>query len=175
MPDVAPVMMHENAFHLPNCGIASIGANIDAGHEILIIDLIRKRRQLKQYVTQTILKTRPDLVGLSAMTWQYGTCIKLTRLIKQILPGVKILIGGYHPTLMYEEIAVSPEAEYIDFMIHGEGEKACRRLVNALDGKDSVEEIASLSYNAIINLYTTRRANYSIYLGLNSPFEIKDA
>ena len=50
MPDVAPVMMHENAFHLPNCGIASIGANIDAGHEILIIDLIRKRRQLKQYV-----------------------------------------------------------------------------------------------------------------------------
>lgn len=146
MPDVAPVMMHENAFHLPNCGIASIGANIDAGHEILIIDLIRKRRQLKQYVTQTILKTRPDLVGLSAMTWQYGTCIKLTRLIKQILPGVKILIGGYHPTLMYEEIAVSPEAEYIDFMIRGEGEKACRRLVNALDGKDSVEEIASLSY-----------------------------
>jgi|TARA_B100000315_G_scaffold260740_1_gene324681 radical SAM superfamily enzyme YgiQ (UPF0313 family) len=97
-------------------------------------------------VTQTILETRPDLVGLSAMAWQYGTSIKLTRLIKQILPGVKILIGGYHPTLMYEEIAVSPEAEYIDFMIRGEGEEACRRLVNALDGKDSVKEIASLSY-----------------------------
>ena len=146
MPDVAPVMMHENAFHLPNCGIASIGANIDANHKVFIIDLIRKRRRLKKYVTQTILKTRPDLVGLSVMAWQYGTCIKLIQLIKQILPSVKILIGGYHPTLMYDDIAVSAESEYIDFMIRGEGEEACRRLVNALDGKDSVEEIASLSY-----------------------------
>ena len=146
MPDVAPVMMHENAFHLPNCGIASIGANIDVGHEVFIIDLIRKRRRLKKYVSQTILRTRPDLVGLSAMTWQYETCTKLIRLIKQILPSVKIVIGGYHPTLMYDEIASSSEAEYIDFMIRGEGEEACRRLVNALEGHDSVEEIASLSY-----------------------------
>lgn len=146
MPDVAPVMMHENAFHLPNCGIASIGANIDVGHEVFIIDLIRKRRRLKKYLSRTILRIRPDLVGLSAMAWQYETCIKLIRFIRQIMPGVKIVIGGYHPTLMYDEIAASSEAEYIDFMIRGEGEKACRRLVNALDGHDSVEEIASLSY-----------------------------
>ena len=34
MPDVAAVIMHEAAFHMPNLGIASIGANIDAGHEV---------------------------------------------------------------------------------------------------------------------------------------------
>ena len=34
MPDVAPVIMHESAFHMPNLGIASIGANIDPGHEV---------------------------------------------------------------------------------------------------------------------------------------------
>ncbi len=34
MPDVAPLIMHETAFHMPNCGIASVGANIDEGHEI---------------------------------------------------------------------------------------------------------------------------------------------
>ena len=83
MPDVAPIIMHESAFHMPNCGIASVGANIDEKHEVFIIDLIRKRRRLKKYLTKTLLKIRPDLVGLSAMAWQYETCIKLIRLIKQ--------------------------------------------------------------------------------------------
>ncbi len=146
MPDVAPVIMHESAFHMPNCGIASVGANIDEGHEIYIVDLIRKRRQLRKYITRTLKKIRPDLVGLSSMAWQYKTCVKLIRLIKQVLPEAKITIGGYHATLMYEEISASPEAALIDFMIRGEGEEACRRLVNALEGKDRLEDIASLSY-----------------------------
>ena len=127
MPDVAPVIMHETAFHMPNCGIASLGGNIDDGHDIYIVDLIRKRRQLKKYIKKTLLKIRPDLVGLSSMAWQYDTCIKLVKLIKQLLPDVKIVIGGYHATLMYEEIAASSEAALIDFMIRGEGEEACRR------------------------------------------------
>ena len=146
MPDVAPVIMHESAFHMPNCGIASVGGNIDDGHDVYIIDLIRKRRNLKNYITKTLLKIRPDLVGLSSMAWQYDTCLKLVKLIKQMLPEVKIVIGGYHATLMHEEIAASSEAALIDFMIRGEGEEACRRLVNALDGKDRLEDIASLSY-----------------------------
>ncbi|MFC1856836.1 B12-binding domain-containing radical SAM protein [Thermodesulfobacteriota bacterium] len=146
MPDVAPVIMHESAFHMPNCGIASVGANIDDGHEVFIIDLIRKRRQLRKYLTKILRKMRPDLVGLSSMSWQYETCIKLICLIKHVLPDVKIVIGGYHATLMHEEIAASPEAALIDFMIRSEGEEACRRLVNALEGKDRLEDIASLSY-----------------------------
>jgi anaerobic magnesium-protoporphyrin IX monomethyl ester cyclase len=80
------------------------------------------------------------------MAWQYDTCTKLVKLIKHLLPEVKIVIGGYHATLMNEEIAESPEAEWIDFMVRGEGEEACRRLVNALEGKDRLEDIASLSY-----------------------------
>ena len=51
MPDVASIVMHESAIHMPNCGIASVGGNIDDGHEVFIIDLIRKRRRLKKYLT----------------------------------------------------------------------------------------------------------------------------
>ncbi len=146
MPDVAAVIMHESAFHMPNNGIASIGANVDPGHEVTIIDLIRKRRRVRRYVTETLLKIRPDVVGLSAMAWQYRTCTKLARLIRRLLPGAKIVIGGYHATLMFEEIAASPESALIDFIVRGEGEEAFRRLINALDGKDRFEEIPSLSY-----------------------------
>jgi|LSQX01.1.fsa_nt_gb radical SAM superfamily enzyme YgiQ (UPF0313 family) len=146
MPDVAPVIMHEAAFHMPNCGIASVGANIDEEHQVYVIDLIRKRGRLQNYLTKTLTKIQPELVGLSAMAWQYDTCLKIARFIKYLLPRVKIMIGGYHATLMYEEIAASPEAGQIDFIIRGEGEETCRRLVNALEGRDRIEDIPSLSY-----------------------------
>ncbi len=147
MPDVAPVIMHPAAFHMPNLGIASLGANIDAGHEVRLIDLIRKRRDVAGYLRRQLLKIQPQLVGLSSMTWQFGTCLKLIRLIKQWLPEAKIVIGGYHATLMYEEIGNSPEAAMIDFMIRGEGEEAFRQLVNGLDDARQYEQIPSLSYH----------------------------
>lgn len=146
MPDVAPLVIHEAAIHLPGHGIACVGGNIDETHDVYIVDLIRKRRQLKKYITRILLKIRPDIVGVSAMAWQYDTCIKIIRLIKNVLPDVKIAIGGYHATLMHEEIAALPESRLIDFMIRGEGEEAFRRLVNALAGNGRMEHIPSLSY-----------------------------
>ncbi len=147
MPDVAPVIMHESAFHMPNLGIASIGANIDPGHDVYVVDLIRKRTGLKKHLVRMLTAIRPDLVGLSTMTWQYATCLKIIRLIKMILPEAKIVIGGYHATLMAEEIAASADATDIDFMVRGEGEEAFRRLVAALSDEDRLEDIPSISYN----------------------------
>jgi radical SAM superfamily enzyme YgiQ (UPF0313 family) len=146
MPDVVPIIIHEAAFHMPNHGIASVGGNIDADHEVYLIDLVRKRRSIKKYLSKIMTKFKPDLVGLSAMTWQYDTCVRIAHLLKELRPEVRIVIGGYHATLMHEEIAASQEAKWIDFMIRGEGEEACRRLVNSLAGRDDLAAIPSLSY-----------------------------
>lgn len=146
MPDVTPIFIHEAALHLPNHGIASIGGNVDEHHNVYLVDLIRKRRTIKKYLTGILRKIRPGLVGLSAMTWQYDTCLIVARLVKSVLPETCIAIGGYHATLMYEEIAISKDASCIDFIIRGEGEEAFRRLANALEDNDGFEDIPSLSY-----------------------------
>ena len=146
MPDVAPVIMHESAFHMPNLGIASIGANLPDHHEVFLIDLIRKRRQLRRYLTRTLQNIKPRLIGLSAMTWQYATCLKIIALIKRLLPDVEIALGGYHATLMYQEIGASPEAAQIDYLVRGEGEVAFQGLVSVLEGRAHLSDIASLSY-----------------------------
>ncbi|MGM0759849.1 MAG: B12-binding domain-containing radical SAM protein [Thermodesulfobacteriota bacterium] len=146
MPDVAPIIIHEAAIHMPNLGIASIAGNIDEEHQVRIADLIRKRRGTRKYVARLLATFEPDVVGLSAMAWQYDTCTRIIRLIKRLRPTAKIVIGGYHATLMSEEVAESQEAEDIDFMVRGEGEEACRRLINALAGKDRIEDIPGLSY-----------------------------
>ncbi len=146
MPDVAAVIMHEAAFHMPNLGIASLAGNVDAAHEVYLIDLIRKRGKVRRYLKRTLTRIKPDVVALSSMTWQFSTCIKIVRLIKSLLPQCKIVIGGYHATLMYEEIAGSEDGKNIDFIIRGEGEEAFRRLLDALSGTDSLEDIPGLSH-----------------------------
>jgi radical SAM superfamily enzyme YgiQ (UPF0313 family) len=146
MPDVAPVIMHESAFHMPNLGIASLGGNLEDRHEVYLIDLIRKRRQVRRYLTRTLQRIQPQVVGLSTMTWQYATCLKIIALLRSLLPDVKIVLGGYHATLMFQEIGNSPEAAEIDFMIRGEGEVAFKTLIAALEGSARIEDIASLSY-----------------------------
>ena len=52
MPDVAPLIIHETAIHMPSHGIACVGGNIDEQHDVYIVDLIRKRRQLRKYITK---------------------------------------------------------------------------------------------------------------------------
>ncbi|MCG8553378.1 MAG: DegV family EDD domain-containing protein, partial [Desulfobacterales bacterium] len=146
MPDVAPLVIHQNAVHFPNLGIASIGGNIHERHEVRIIDLIRRRWSLRAYLTKKLAKLAPDIVGLSAMSWQWDTCCRIIRLIKRVRPGAKIVVGGYHATLMTREITQSPEGELIDFIIQGEGETAFKRLVEALDGRDRFRDIPSLTY-----------------------------
>ncbi len=146
MPDVVPVLVHEAAVHIPNLGIASIGGNIDSQHDVFVVDLIRKRRSVKKYISKVLTKIKPELVGLSAMAWQYETCIKIAHLIKELSPESKIVIGGYHATLMAEEIGQTTDMQWVDFLIRGEGEEACRQLVNALDAKSDLAAIASLSY-----------------------------
>jgi anaerobic magnesium-protoporphyrin IX monomethyl ester cyclase len=90
MPDVIPIVIHEMALHMPNHGIACVGGNIDRGHEVHLIDLVRKRGNIAAYLTKTLKRIQPDLIGLSAMTWQFPTCLAVIRLIKDILPNVKI-------------------------------------------------------------------------------------
>ena len=146
MPDVAPVIMHASAFHMPNLGLARLAANIGDRHDVRIVDLIRKRRNVRKYLSRVLLNFRPQVIGLSSMTWQYATCEKLMKLIRHLLPEVKIVLGGYHATLMYEEIAKSENGKRIDFLVRGEGEAAFRNLLVALENKKQVADIPSVSY-----------------------------
>lgn len=150
MPDVAPVIIHEAAIHMPSLGIASVGGNVDDRHSVHVADLVRWRGNLRRHLTRALERLRPDLVGLSAMSWQYDTCVSIARLVREVLreirPQAKIALGGYHATLMAEELAFSPGAALFDFLIRGEGEETFRRLANVVADGGSLADIPSLSW-----------------------------
>jgi magnesium-protoporphyrin IX monomethyl ester (oxidative) cyclase len=71
------------------------------------------------------LKTTPfDLVAISAMTGAVNNALRLAEIAKRF--DKYVVLGGYHPTAMYEEVLKSP---YVDAVVVGEGEMTFRELV----------------------------------------------
>lgn len=144
MPDCTP---HFNArrWKPPNLAISSIAGNIE-GHNVYLADLILRREQIPETVKELIAQYRPDVVGLTAMSFQFATARRIASLIKSLNKNIKIVLGGYHVTLMYDELARSNESDPFDFFIRGEGDLCFNELLDALDGKKPVETVPGVSF-----------------------------
>lgn len=143
MPDVASSF--DRVMRIPNLAIISLAANLD-GAEVRTLDLALHPKGIGRVVRDHVERFKPDLVGLSAMTFQYATACEVARLVKEILPNVKVVLGGYHATLAYEQIADDPQAAGIDFLVRGEGEVPLNMLVQALVNGGDLSRIPGLSY-----------------------------
>ncbi len=130
----------------PNLGLVSIAGNMDKRHNVKIADLILKRKNIREAIREALRKTKPDVVGLSAMTFQYNTSVKIAKFIKNLDPGIKIALGGYHATLMYREIGDSKDAEYFDFIFRGESDLSFNDAMNKLEDGRDLKTVDGLSF-----------------------------
>ena len=127
---------------LPNLGLASLAAHVDDLCTVHVAD-IHGLKGYRDYVEK--LAPGYDMVGLTAMSFQYQEALVLARIAKDA--GAETVFGGYHPTLAAEEIGKSPEANLIDYIVRGEGEATFRELVQAkLNGK-GLQDVLGLSYH----------------------------
>jgi anaerobic magnesium-protoporphyrin IX monomethyl ester cyclase len=127
---------------LPNLGLASLAAHVDDLCTVHVAD-IHGLKNHREYVKGIV--NSYDLVGLTAMSFQYQEALALAAIAKEA--GAETVFGGYHPTLAAEEIGESPDAKLIDYIVRGEGEATFRELVEAqLSGK-SPRGILGLSYH----------------------------
>ncbi|MDN3514679.1 MAG: B12-binding domain-containing radical SAM protein [Candidatus Brocadia sp.] len=147
MPDTVP-QFSAKTWRAPNLAISSIAGNIQPHHEVVLADLVLKRETLPSSIKKTIEDYQPDVVGLSAMTFQFDTARKIAAFIKRLHKEIKVAIGGYHATLMYEEIASSDDGKPFDYIIRGEGEKTFSDVLDAIEGKRKWEEVPGLSYRS---------------------------
>jgi anaerobic magnesium-protoporphyrin IX monomethyl ester cyclase len=144
MPDsfehMAPV-----AIRLPNGALSSLAANVDHHHRVAIADLILVQGAVGTTVARLMKELEPDVVGLSVMTFQRGTAMKVAQLIRRLRPETRIVAGGYDPSL-------APDAyvpcDPIGFLVRGEGEATFRELLQACETGGAVDSIAGLSYRS---------------------------
>jgi len=140
----SPLMLPDFDFigRAPQIGLVSIAGNINHLCKVNVADLhALKPSKVKPFTESAMRKLKPDLVGLSAMSFQYHEAVERARWLKENY-GVDVAMGGYHPSLMHREIADSRESRYFDYIVRGEGEGVMAQLVAG----DRRDRIPGLSY-----------------------------
>ncbi len=84
---------------MPNGALASLAGNVGRHHQVAVADLVLVQRAVRRTVEQLMRDHDPDVVGLSVMTFQRRTALALVRLIREIKPDVRVVAGGYDPSL----------------------------------------------------------------------------
>lgn len=103
-------------------------------------DIIFIRDEIEKTVEQI---SDPFIVGLSCYVWNFEYNKALAAAIKKKYPHCYIVFGGHHVSAGGDLLK---ECNYIDFLIHGEGEEVFALLLTALDEKTGLEQVPNLSY-----------------------------
>ena len=137
--------MPDFAIRMPNGALTSLAGNIDPHHEVGVADLILARDKVRMTVERLLKELQPDVVGLSVMTFQRKTALRICELVRTVRPAARIVVGGYDPSLAPEAYACATPLT-VDFIVRGEGEKPFCELLRALENGNGYEEIAGLAF-----------------------------
>lgn len=127
----------------PPLGLLYIAACLEKeNHKLEFLDFDNDNIN-KDKFKKFILKSNPNIVGLTATTSTIKHTKKLAEIIKQILK-VPIIVGGIHATIAQENTLKS---KFIDFIIIGEGEITIVELINELQKqKQNFSKIKGIGY-----------------------------
>ena len=127
-----------------------------AGHETSLIYL--QKEPVGDEFLGEISSRQPDLVAFSSTTHQHRFVERCAAWLKEVQPGIFLLSGGVHPTLVPEQVIAN---ENLDAVCVGEGEYALLDLVNALmTGRSALH---------ILNLWARDRASGEIVRNAMRP------
>jgi len=132
------------AVRMPNGGLTSLAGNVDPHHKVAVADLILVQQAVRQTVERLVREHDPDIVGLSIMTFQRKTAFRVIDLVRSLRPSVKVVVGGYDPSLASD--AYQNEGSGVDFIVRGEGEVTFRELLRAIENHHGFHNIAGLTY-----------------------------
>ena len=132
------------AVRMPNGALCSLAGNLDAHHKVAVADLILVQQSVRETVERLMREHAPDVVGLSVMTFQRKTSLRIIELVRSRRPDVRIVVGGYDPSLAAK--AYMQDGSGVDYVVRGEGEITFRELLRAMESGEDFGKIFGLSY-----------------------------
>lgn len=144
MPDIAPRLFNRR-LKMPSLALVSLAGNCPR-HDVRVADLNVKRPHIRPAVVELLETLQPPVVGLSAMSFQFSTAYHVARLVKEMDASARTALGGYHATLLAEELADGEAGEVFDFLIRGEGEQVFADLMDTLEARGDLAAVKGLSW-----------------------------
>ncbi|MFC1846950.1 B12-binding domain-containing radical SAM protein [Chloroflexota bacterium] len=110
-------------------GLAYIGAVLhEAGYDISAIDLNAAPVDMAK-ITQIFERASPPILAISTSTPTHLNGLAFARLAKEANPEIKVVMGGPHASILYEEVVMEKE---VDIVVRGEGEYTMLEVADCL-------------------------------------------
>lgn len=103
---------------------------------LTLLDL-RAMKNWKDF-EDSVAALRPDVAGMTMMTSDFNNALECARIIKKASPATKVVVGGYHPLIMTEEVSVEKN---IDHIVIGEGERGFPELLKSISEKKELPRV----------------------------------
>src|SRR6185369_15828675 len=123
--------------------VMALGATLEGREDYVIVDGNVEADATAKILA--LLEESPNaLLGVTVMPGpQTKSALPTCKAVKARFPGVKIIWGGYFPSI-YPDACLN--ADYVDYVVRGQGEDALPELLQALRGEGALEGIRGLSY-----------------------------
>ena len=126
-----------------------------AGHEAKVLDNFSnwaltgkgKENDLALGLKQLLEKEKFDLVGISVYSPVRKEAMALARMARELAPSAKIVLGGPHPTRLWQ-IMLKAYAGVVDFILLGGADESLLSLVERLSSKGSLQEVPGLAWES---------------------------
>jgi len=123
-----------------------VGASVPE-HEVRLIDL-----RVDPDLSGVLHSFQPQLVGVTGLTVHVPGMLRVCQQVKEELPTAVTVVGGYHATLCPQDF----DREFVDIIVHGEGEVTFPELVIALEAGDNLAGVEGISYRRDGHLVSNR-------------------
>ncbi len=136
------------------------GVALEGGHEVRICDAMNNGFTFDDVRTE-IEGFRPDYVVTldylpvsgAISTATVPAALRTLAIAKEVDSEIVTIIGGPHPTFLYDEILGDPGCR-TDFVIRGESEETLRELLSVVEG-GRVAEVSGIAYRDGERIVTT--------------------
>ena len=129
---------------MPNGALGSLAGNVDPHHEVACADLILAQRDVRGTVERLLHSHRPDIVGLSIMTFQRRTAQRIAALVRALAPEARLVVGGYDPSLA-SDVYTAPPWD-VDAIVRGEGDITFRELVRSYERNAEPSDVSGVTW-----------------------------
>jgi len=143
-----PKMLEGGKGFYPKLGLMYVASYYEkvTGNTPVFIDCPPEKYSIEEML-QKIREIKPDLIGMSIMTFNLLDAMEAAKEIKRENPNIKICLGGPHVNLYPKETLGLPE---IDYVVFGEGEPIFTKLATTLESEgpnaDKLSKINGLGW-----------------------------
>lgn len=139
---------------MPCIGIAYIASILlKKGCKVEVMDYFGEELSYTD-LKKRLEKKRPDMVGITTLTPSAPVVAKMCRIIRENSPQTKIVLGGLHASLFYEDFLSNDLA---DVVVHGEGEDTIIEIYDWLNKNIPPAAIKGIAYRENGEIFQTEK------------------